>query len=121
MKINPIFYFPIFILALNILTLLFAVVTNSGVIAGFFGGLAALLMDPMLIACAIIAGLVGDNAKKSISFIFVISIIVVISFHIYLNTKYLFVDIVRFDAVMIIASLTLIFRALLLLKNPTSK
>ena len=108
-KILVLFAIPI--LVSNILFIYVGFVANVGFVGSFAGGLMAIGTDPIIIMIGIILGIMPTVFKLSnISLIYLIlgAILSTVVIHFILGTKNFIIDVIRFDALRIISSNTIL-------------
>jgi len=109
---KKIWIIPTAILAANILIMIFGIATNSGVIGAYAGGAAALLTDPLIIISGIIVGISAStrNIKLYLLVFFVGTLILTTILHFVINTSWFLTDILRFNDILIIASIIFLIK-----------
>ena len=121
---NPLLYFSISILVLNLLFIIIAVVNNF---VGFFGvlvgGSAAILTDPVILVVGILGGvaLVTQRIKFAVIALIVGAIIAAVVVHFILGTTRFIVDVVRVNVFLIIPSIIVIVASFFRPKIKTTK
>ena len=102
--------FSYLIIIANFLFFLIGISNNIGVVGGFMGGLAAIGTDPvvLLLGALLGTGLVARSYKFSVIYLVIGAIFLTMLSHVILGTTKIIVDIVRFDAYLIIPSLIII-------------
>ena len=105
---------PSAILSSNVLILIFGIATNSGFIGSLFGGLMAILTDPIIIISGLLVGVIATdkNLKGFLLVFFGGSVVLTFLFHFMINTTYAITDLVRFDGILIIASVIFLIKRL---------
>lgn len=103
-------YFSILILVSNFLFFAVGILANIGFVGTFMGGLMAIGTDPIIILMSIVIGTVLINLQSRFLVIYFIlaSIIGATVVHFMLGTTKLIVDIVRFDALLILPSIIIV-------------
>tara|TARA_B100000575_G_scaffold272887_1_gene255358 strand:- start:312 stop:686 length:375 start_codon:yes stop_codon:yes gene_type:complete len=107
-------YFSILIIGLNILFFLIGFTNNIGFVGTFMGGLLAVGTDPiiLILGALIGAGLVVKPLKFSVVYLVIGAIFLTMLVHVILGTTKFIVDVVRFDALLIIPALIVIITSL---------
>ena len=102
------------ILIANILILVLGIATNSGFVGTLFGGLMAIMTDPVIIISGLLIGVIASdkNLKIFLLVFFVGTIVLTVLFHFMINTTYAITDLVRFDGILIIASVIFLIKRL---------
>ena len=102
--------FSYLIIIANFLFFLIGFGNDIGVVGGFMGGLAAIGTDPvvLLLGALLGTGLVARSYKFSVIYLVIGAIFLTMLSHVILGTTKIIVDIVRFDAYLIIPSLIII-------------
>ena len=81
---------PSAILGVNVLFILFGLITNSGFVGSFMGGTAAIFTDPLIIIAGILIGIFLP--KKDIKMFLLILLIgtgvITVIFHFIINTSF---------------------------------
>ena len=105
---------PSAILIANILILVLGIATNSGFVGTLFGGLMAIMTDPVIIISGLLIGVIASdkNFKIFLLVFFVGAIVLTVLFHFMINTTYAITDLVRFDGILIIASVIFLIKRL---------
>jgi len=103
-------YFSILILVSNFLFFLIGFTNNIGIVGSYLGFLGAIGTDPIIIFYAIIigAGLVNHQSKFSILYFILAAVVGAAASHYFLGTKMFIIDVVRFDALLIMPALIVI-------------
>ena len=103
-------YFSILIIGLNILFFLIGFTNNIGFVGTFMGGLLAVGTDPIILILGALlgAGLVVKPLKFSVVYLVIGAIFLTMLVHVILGTTKFIVDVVRFDALLIIPALIVI-------------
>lgn len=102
--------FSYLIIIANFLFFLIGISNDIGVVGSFMGGLAAIGTDPvvLLLGALLGTGLVARSYKFSVIYLVIGAIFLTMLSHVILGTTKIIVDIVRFDAYLIIPSLIII-------------
>ena len=102
-KILVLFAIPI--LVSNILFIYVGFVANVGFVGSFAGGLMAIGTDPIIILIGVLLGVLTVFQQSKLSLIYLIlgAVLGTIVIHLILGTNDFRVDIVRFDALLIIS------------------
>jgi hypothetical protein len=102
--------FSILIIVLNSLFFLIGFMNNIGAVGAIAGGLMAIGSDPVIIFYAIIigAGLVVHQSRFSILYFILAAVVGAAAAHYFLGTKMFIIDVVRFDALLIMPALIVI-------------
>ncbi|MDB4250437.1 hypothetical protein N9806_02785 [Candidatus Pelagibacter sp.] len=125
-------YFSYLIIVANILILSVGYVANIAFIGSFLGGLVAIGTDPiiLLLGALLGAGLVVRSFKLSVVYLWIGAMFLTMLVHVILGTTRVIVDLVKFDALLIISALIIIatsfFRPLIVdmtedFEKPTTK
>ena len=103
-------YFSILIIVSNILVIGVGFLTNIAFIRRFMGGLMTVGTDPIILMLGALlgAGLVAKPLKLSVVYLWIGAIFLTMLVHIILGTTRVIVDMVRFDALLIISALIII-------------
>ena len=111
---KKIWIIPSTILIANILILVLGIVTNSGFVGTLFGGLIAVIIDPVIIISGLLIGIIASDKKLKMFLLvfFVGTILLTVLFHFTINTTYTITDLVRFDGILIIASVIFLIKRL---------
>tara|TARA_E500000178_G_C16751603_1_gene630646 strand:+ start:413 stop:757 length:345 start_codon:yes stop_codon:yes gene_type:complete len=111
---KKIWIIPSTILIANILILVLGIVTNSGFVGTLFGGLIAVIIDPVIIISGLLIGIIASDKKLKMFLLvfFVGTILLTALFHFTINTTYIITDLVRFDGILIIASVIFLIKRL---------
>ena len=129
---KPLLYFSYLIIVSNIIILSAGYVANIAFISSFLGGLVAIGTDPiiLIIGALLGAGLVAKPYKFSVIYLWIGAMFLTMLVHVILGTTKVIVDLVKFDALLIISALIVIatsfFRPLIAdmtedFEKPTSK
>jgi hypothetical protein len=129
---KPLLYFSYLIIVANIIILFVGYVANIGFIGSFLGGLMAIGTDPiiLLLGALLGGGLVAKSYKFSVVYLWIGAMFLTMLVHVILGTTRVIVDVVKFDALLIISALIIIatsfFRPLIAdmtedLEKPTTK
>ena len=125
-------YFSYLIIVANILILSIGYVANIAFVGSFLGGLMAIGTDPiiLLLGALLGGGLVAKSFKLSVVYLWIGAMFLTMLVHVILGTTRVIVDLVKFDALLIISALIIIatsfFRPLIAdmtedFEKPTSK
>ena len=125
-------YFSYLIIVANILILSIGYVANIAFVGSFLGGLMAIGTDPiiLLLGALLGGGLVAKSFKLSVVYLWIGAMFLTMLVHVILGTTQVIVDVVKFDALLIISALIIIatsfFRPLIAdmtedFEKPTSK
>ena len=103
-------YCSYLIIVANILIFSVGYVANIALIGLFFGGLTAIGTDPIILILGALlgAGLVARPYKLSVIYLWVGAMFLTMLVHVILGTTKVMVDVVKFDALLIISALILI-------------
>ena len=129
---KPLLYFSYLIIVANIIILSVGYVANIAVIGSFLGGLMAIGTDPiiLLLGALLGGGLVAKAYKFSVIYLWIGAMFLTMLVHVILGTTRVIIDVVKFDALLIISALIIIttsfFRPLIAdmtedLEKPTTK
>ena len=112
-------YFSIIIIVSNILIIGVGFISNIAFIDRFMGGLMTVGTDPIiLIQGALLGvGLVAKPLKLSLVYLWIITLFLTMLVHVVLGTKKVSVDIVKFDALLIIPALIVIVTSIFKPRN----
>ena len=108
---NPLLYFSISILVLNLLFIIIAVANNFvGFFGALVGGSAAILTDPVILVVGILGGvaLATQRIKFAVIALVVGAIIAAVVVHFILGTTRFIVDVVRVNVFLIIPSIIIL-------------
>ena len=102
--------FALPILVSNILFIYVGFVANVGFVGSFAGGLMAIGTDPIIILIGVLLGVLTVFQQSKLSLIYLIlgAVLATIVIHFILGTNVFIVDIIRFDALLIISSITIL-------------
>ena len=117
-------YFSYLIIVSNFLFFVVGISANIGFVGAFMGGLMAIGTDPIIIMMGIIIGtaLVVHQSSFSVIYLWLAAMFSTMLIHVVLDTTKVFVDIVRFDALLIIPALIIIVTSFFSPKSkPTKK
>ena len=117
-------YFSYLIVVSNFLFFVVGISANIGFVGAFMGGLMAIGTDPIIIMMGIIIGtaLVVHQSSFSVIYLWLAAMFSTMLIHVVLDTTKVFVDIVRFDALLIIPALIIIVTSFFSPKSkPTKK
>lgn len=105
---------PSAILSANVLILIFGIATNSGFIGNLFGGLMAILTDPIIIISGLLVGVIATdkNLKGFLLVFFGGSVVLTFLFHFMINTSSSITDFARLDSILIISSILFLIKRL---------
>ena len=103
-------YFSYLIIVANILILSIGYVANIAFIGSFLGGLMAIGTDPIILILGALlgAGLVAKPYKFSVIYLWLGAMFLTMLVHVILGTTRVIVDVVKFDALLIISALIII-------------
>ena len=112
-------YFSILIVVSNILIIGVGFIANIAFIGSFMGGLIAIGTDPIILILGVLlgSGLVAKPLKLSVVYLWIGAIFLTMLVHIVLGTTRVIVDMVRFDALLIISALIIIVTSIFKHKN----
>ena len=107
---KPLLYFSYLIIVANILILSVGCVANIAFIGSFLGGLMAIGTDPIifLLGALLGGGLVAKSYKFSVIYLWIGAMFLTMLVHVILGTTRVIVDVVKFDALLIISALIII-------------
>ena len=107
---KPLLYFSYLIIVANILILSVGYVVNKAFIGSFLGGLMAIGTDPiiLLLGALLGGGLVAKSYKFSVVYLWIGAMFLTMLVHVILGTTRVIVDLVKFDALLIISALIII-------------
>ena len=107
---KPLLYFSYLIIVSNILILSVGCVANIAFIGSFLGGLMAIGTDPiiLLLGALLGGGLVAKSFKLSVVYLWIGAMFLTMLVHVILGTTRVIVDLVKFDALLIISALIII-------------
>ena len=107
---KPLLYFSYLIIVSNIIILSAGYVANIAFISSFLGGLVAIGTDPiiLIIGALLGAGLVAKPYKFSVIYLWIGAMFLTMLVHVILGTTKVIVDLVKFDALLIISALMVI-------------
>ena len=107
---KPLLYFSILIIVTNILIIGVGLITNIAFIGRFMGGLITVGTDLIILILGALlgAGLVAKPLKLSVVYLWIGAIFLTMLVHVVLGTTRVIVDLVRFDALLIISALIII-------------
>lgn len=102
--------FALPILVSNILFIYVGFVANVGFVGSFAGGLMAIGTDPIIILIGVLLGVLTVFHQSKLSLIYLIlgAVLATIVIHFILGTNNFIVDVVRFDALLIISSIIIL-------------
>ena len=103
-------YFSILILVSNFLFFAVGILANISFVGTFMGGLMAIGTDPVILMLGALlgAGLVVKPFRFSVIYLVIGAIFLTMLVHVILGTTRFIVDVVRFDALLIISALIII-------------
>ena len=107
---KPLLYFSYLIIVANIIILSVGYVANIASIGSFLGGLMAIGTDPiiLLLGALLGGGLVTKSYKFSLIYLWLGAMFLTMLVHVILGTTKVMVDLVKFDALLIISALIII-------------
>jgi hypothetical protein len=107
---NYLLYFSILILVSNFLFFAVGILANIGFVGTFMGGLMAIGTDPVILMLGALlgVGLVVKPFKFSVIYLVIGAIFLTMLVHVILGTTRFIVDVVRFDALLIIPSIIIV-------------
>ena len=116
---KPLLYFSILIIVSNILIIGVGFIANIGFIGSFMGGLMAVGTDPIILILGALLGsaLVAKPLKLSVVYLWISALFLTMLVHVVLGTTKVSVDIVRFDALLIIPALIVIVTSIFKPRN----
>ena len=102
--------FSYLIIVANILFFAVGILGNIGFVGSFMGGLMAIGTDPIILILGALlgGGLVAKPFKFSVVYLWLGAIFLTMLVHVVLGTTKVFVDVVKFDALLIISALIII-------------
>ena len=102
--------FSYLIIFANILFFAVGILGNIGFVGSFMGGLMAIGTDPIILILGALlgGGLVAKPFKLSVVYLWLGAIFLTMLVHVVLGTTKVFVDVVKFDALLIISALIII-------------
>ena len=108
-------YFSYLIIVSNFLFFVVGISANIGFVGAFMGGLMAIGTDPIIIMMGIIIGtaLVVHQSRFSILYFILAAVVGAAAVHYFLGTKMFIIDVVRFDALLIMPALIVIVTSFL--------
>ena len=103
-------YFSYLIIVANIIILSVSYVANIAFIVSFLSGLMAIGNDPiiLLLGALLGGGLVAKSYKFSVVYLWIGAMFLTMLVHVILGTTRVIVDVVKFDALLIISALIII-------------
>ena len=116
--------FALPILIFNVLFIYIGYVANIAFVGSFAGGLMAIGTDPIIILIGIILGIIPTvfkSSKFSLIFLILGAILSTIVIHFILGTTNFIIDLIRFDALLIISSATILITSSLTPQNKSIK
>jgi hypothetical protein len=107
---NFVLKFALPILICNVLFIYIGFVANIGFVGSFAGGLMAIGTDPIIIMIGVLLGVLTVFKQLNFSLIYLIlgAVLSTVVIHFILGTTKFIVDIIRFDALLIISSITIL-------------
>ena len=107
---KPLLYFSYLIIVANIIILSVGYVANIAFIGLFLGGLMAIGTDPiiLLLGALLGGGLVAKSYKFSVVYLWIGAMFLTMLVHVILGTTRVIVDLVKFDALLIISAFIII-------------
>ena len=108
---NFVLIFALPILIFNMLFIYVGFVANIGFVGSFVGGLMAIGTDPIIVMIGILLGIMLTVFKQSnFSLIYLIlgAVLSTVVIHFILGTTKFIIDLIRFDALLIISSVTIL-------------
>ena len=107
---KPLLYFSYLIIVANIIILSAGYVAKIAFIGSFLGGLMAIGTDPIILILGALlgAGLVAKPYKFSVIYLWLGAMFLTMLVHVILGTTKVMVDVVKFDALLIISALIII-------------
>ena len=117
--IKSLLYFSILIIVSNILIIGIGFITNLVFIGTFMGGLMVVGGDPIILILGTLlgAGLVAKPLKLSVLYLWLSALFLTMLVHVVLGTTSVIVDVVKFDALLIIPALIVIVTSIFNPKN----
>ena len=112
-------YFSILIIVSNILIIGVGFLSNIAFISRFMGGLMTVGTDPIILILGALlgAGLVAKPLKLSVVYLWISALFLTMLTHVVLDTTKVSVDVVRFDALLIIPALIVIVTSIFKPRN----
>jgi len=103
-------FFSYLIIVANILFFVVSILGNIGFVGSFIGGLMAIGTDPIILILGALlgAGLVAKPYKFSVIYLWLGAMFLTMLVHVTLGTTRVIVDVVKFDALLIISALIII-------------
>ena len=103
-------FFSYLIIVTNILFFVVSILGNIGFVGSFIGGLMAIGTDPIILILGALlgAGLVAKPYKFSVIYLWLGAMFLTMLVHVILGTTRVIVDVVKFDALLIISALIII-------------
>ena len=107
---KPLLYFSYLIIVVNIIILSVGYVANIAFIGSFLVGLMSIGTDPiiLLLGALLGGGLVAKSYKFSVIYLWIGAMFLTMLVHVILGTTRVIVDVVKFDALLIISALIII-------------
>ena len=111
--------FSYLIIITNLLFFGIGILNDIGFVGGLIGGLIAVGTDPviLLLGALLGAGLVAKPLKFSVVYLVIGAIFLTMLAHVMLDTKRFIVDLIRFDALLIIPAIIVIITSFFASKN----
>ena len=112
-------YFSILIIIANILIIGVGFIVSMVFIGTFMGGLMAVGTDPIILILGALlgAGIVAKPLKLSVVYLWISALFLTMLTHVVLDTTKVSVDVVRFDALLIIPALIVIVTSIFKPRN----
>ena len=103
-------FFSYLIIVTNILFFVVSILGNIGFVGSFIGGLMAIGTDPIILILGALlgTGLVAKPYKFSVIYLWLGAMFLTMLVHVILGTTKVIVDVVKFDALLIISALIII-------------
>ena len=107
---KPLLYFSYLIIVANIIILSVGYAANITFIGSFLGGLVAIGTDPIILILGALlgGGLVTKSYKFSVVYLWIGAMFLTMLVHVILGTTRVIVDVVKFDALLIISAFIII-------------
>ena len=107
---KPLLYFSYLIIVANIIILSVGYLANIAFIGSFLGGLMAIETDPIILILGALlgAGLITKPYRFSIIYLWLSAMFLTMLVHVILGTTRVIVDVVKFDALLIISALIIV-------------
>ena len=112
-------YFSILILVLNFLFFAVGILANISFVGAFMGGLMAIGTDPVILMLGALlgAGLVVKPFRFSVIYLVIGAIFLTMLAHVMLDATRFIVDVIRFDALLIIPAIIIIITSFFVSKS----